>query len=316
MSSNDPNVNYKSITENFLEAIYKHAPLKKKFVKGNQAPFINREFQKAIYTRTRLKINIGEIHLEKMSQHKNRNLCVSIRRRSITNYLNKFTNKGLETNKSFSKFIEPFLTNKNTLTDCDITIVDGKKIIWDNLNQLKLSTTIVEINSGFKPLTITNQSKGNLSVIDDIIQTHQDHPSVKQIKNVITTSNTPKPIQFSFEPNNPLEVQKRLKNTDTKKATGFDKILPELVKLSAEVLSTPFSVAINNSLNYGVFPDDAEIASVIPLDKGTLNENEISNFRPANILNTFSKIYEKFIKDQLFLRLDRYLSPFISAYRK
>ena len=88
------------------------------------------------------------------------------------------------------------------------------------------------------------------------------------------------------------------------------------MKLSAEVLSTPFSVAINNSLNYGVFPDDAEIASVIPLDKGTLNENEISNFRPVNILNTFSKIYEKFIKDQLLLRLDRYLSPFISAYQK
>ena len=48
MSSNDPNVNYKSITENFLEAIDKHAPLKKKFVKGNQALFMNREFQKAI----------------------------------------------------------------------------------------------------------------------------------------------------------------------------------------------------------------------------------------------------------------------------
>ena len=48
MSSNDPNVNYKSITENFLEAIDKHAPLKKKFVKSNQALFMNREFQKAI----------------------------------------------------------------------------------------------------------------------------------------------------------------------------------------------------------------------------------------------------------------------------
>ena len=32
MSSNDPNLNYKPITENLLEAIDKHAPLKKKFV--------------------------------------------------------------------------------------------------------------------------------------------------------------------------------------------------------------------------------------------------------------------------------------------
>ena len=55
MSSNDPNVNCKSITENFLEAINKHALLKKKLVRGNQAPFMNRGFQKPIYIRTRLK---------------------------------------------------------------------------------------------------------------------------------------------------------------------------------------------------------------------------------------------------------------------
>ena len=55
MSSNDPNVNYKSITENFLEVIDKHAPLKKKLVRCNQGTFMNRDFQKAIYPRTRLK---------------------------------------------------------------------------------------------------------------------------------------------------------------------------------------------------------------------------------------------------------------------
>ena len=55
MSSNDPNVNCKSITENFLEAIDKHALLKKKLVGDNQAPFMNRDFQKPIYSRTRLK---------------------------------------------------------------------------------------------------------------------------------------------------------------------------------------------------------------------------------------------------------------------
>ena len=47
---------------------------------------------------------------------------------------------------------------------------------------------------------------------------------MKQIKNVITTSNTPKPIYFSFEPTNPVEVQKRLKNIDNKKATNITQI--------------------------------------------------------------------------------------------
>ena len=137
-------------------------------------------------------------------------------------------------------------------------------------------------------MKITNHSKYDLSVIDEIIRTYQDHSSVKQIKNVITTSNTPKPIYFSFEPTNPVEVQKRLKNIDTKKATGFDKIPPKLVKLSAEVLSTPLSIAINNSLKYGVFSDDAKIALAIALDKGKPNKNEISNFRLVSILNIFS----------------------------
>ena len=35
MSSNDLNVNYKAITENFLQTIDKHAPLKEKFIRGN-----------------------------------------------------------------------------------------------------------------------------------------------------------------------------------------------------------------------------------------------------------------------------------------
>ena len=112
-----------------------------------------------------------------------------------------------------------------------------------------------------------NQSKDDFSVIDEIICTYQVHPSVKHISSAITTSNTPKPIFFSFEPTNPVEVQKRLKNINTKKATGFDKIPPKLVKLWAEILSTPLSIAINNSLKYGIFPDDAKIALVIPLDK-------------------------------------------------
>ena len=116
-----------------------------------------------------------------------------------------------------------------------------------------------------------------------------------KITSAITTSNTPKPISFSFEPTNPVEVQKRLKNITTKKGKSFDKIPTQLVELSAEILSTSLSIAINYSLKYGVFPDNVKIASVIPLGKGKPNKNEISNFRPVSMLNTFSKIYEKVI---------------------
>ena len=156
------------------------------------------------------------------------------------------------------------------MTVCDITIVDGKQIISDDLELAKTFSNhyinTIEINSVFKPLKIKNQSKDDFSIIDEIIHTYQDRSSNKQISSVIKTSNTPKPISFTFESTNPVESQKRLKNINTKKATGFDKILPKLVKISAEILSTPLSIAISNSLKYRAFADDAKIASIILLD--------------------------------------------------
>ena len=74
--------------------------------------------------------------------------------------------------------------------------------------------------------------------------------------------------------------------------------------------------AKNTSIAQNVFPENAKTASVIPLDKGKLNKNEMSNFRPVSALNTFSKIYERVIEDQIVRGMEKYFSPFLSAYRK
>ena len=58
----------------------------------------------------------------------------------------------------------------------------------------------------------------------------------------------------------------------------------------------PLSNAISNGFPKSIFPDNAEIAMVLPLDKGTSKKNDISNFRPVGVLTVFSKIYEHFIK--------------------
>ena len=77
----------------------------------------------------------------------------------------------------------------------------------------------------------------------------------------------------------------------------MDTIPPKLVKLSADFLTSLFTKAINTSIAENVFPENAKTASVIPLDKGKPNKNEMSDFRPVSVLNTFSKIYERVIKD-------------------
>ena len=54
---------------------------------------------------------------------------------------------------------------------------------------------------------------------------------------------------------------------------------------------------------------------VTPFDKGKPNNNEISNYRPVRVLNTFSKFYEKIIKKQLVGFMEEHFSPLISACR-
>ena len=74
--------------------------------------------------------------------------------------------------------------------------------------------------------------------------------------------------------------------------------------------------SINSSIEHNIFPDLAKTALFVPLDKGKPNKNGISNFRPLSILNTFSKIYEKVIKNQLLHGMENVFLPQISAYRK
>ena len=110
----NPNQNYNVLSNRFLEVVNVHAPLKTKIVRGNDAPFVDKQLRKAIYTRTRLrnKIHRNPSKENKIAYKKQMNFCVSLRRKCMKNYLKKLTEKGLTTNKGFWKFTKPFLTNK------------------------------------------------------------------------------------------------------------------------------------------------------------------------------------------------------------
>ena len=65
-----------------------------------------------------------------------------------------------------------------------------------------------------------------------------------------------------------------------------------------------------------MFPENAKVASVTPIDKKTDDKNSVLNFRPISILNCFSKVYENILKTQLMEKMNNLFSPFISAYRE
>ena len=104
-------------------------------------------------------------------------------------------------------------------------------------------------------------------------------------------------------------IKSLLPKVNNIKAVRIDSIPLKLVKLAAEPLSQTLVQAINMCIKQDNVPNNARVASVVPLGK-------VSNFRPVSVLNTFSKIYEQVIKEQIVLGTEKFLSTKISAYRK
>ena len=68
--SEDANVVYNDFCNRFRKVLDRHAPLKSKFIRGNQAPFMTKELSKGIMTKSKLK--------NKFNRHKNKGKLNSI----------------------------------------------------------------------------------------------------------------------------------------------------------------------------------------------------------------------------------------------
>ena len=83
----------------------------------------------------------------------------------------------------------------------------------------------------------------------------------------------------------------------------------------AYIIDKHLTNIINNDLLRKSFSDSTKLASVRPIFKKG-KRTEIGNYRPVSILNCFSKIYERFLHNQIASFSNEFLSDFISAYRK
>ena len=115
-----------------------------------------------------------------------------------------------------------------------------------------------------------------------ICKTFENHQSINEIRRNLIESAPPAQSETKAFVSSE-HVKKLLQIIDQKKSTGTDKIPPKLVQLSAVIVSTPLSNAINNSTLKVKSPHDAKVASVFSLDKHTDNEYSVNNFRLASV---------------------------------
>ena len=104
--------------------------------------------------------------------------------------MDKISEKGIQTNKSFWNFIKPFMTNKGMIASNNITLIEGKNVITD---EYKISQTynkhyinIVEKSCGKKPNKI-GTTLGSLND-SDVLTGLLNHTKTIQVCSKLITS--------------------------------------------------------------------------------------------------------------------------------
>ena len=129
-----------------LDALNKHALLKKKHARGNQMPFFNKELSKVIMTRTKLR----NIFLQNRSEEnqiwytKQRNFCVSLLGKTKKRYYENLNEKSAVDNKLFWKTVKPLLSDKLACKD-EIHLIENNELVKTDLET-------VEVLNNFFPL--------------------------------------------------------------------------------------------------------------------------------------------------------------------
>ena len=114
--------------------------------------------------------------------------------------------------------------------------------------------------------------------------TYANHPSIIEIKKVTKNERT-----FSFKEVEEEEILELFKNIDLKNSTVEDKLPPKLVKCAASRIYKCLTLKINHGLKTSSFPNNAKRAAATPLDKSSLDKNDVIKFRSVGLLNCFLK---------------------------
>ena len=95
------------------EAIQRHAPIKKRYVRANQASFINKKINKEIMKRSRARNKFlnKKSDIDRKTYNKQLNLCVSLIRSEKKNFFSNINTSDI-TDHAFWKTVKLFFTDK------------------------------------------------------------------------------------------------------------------------------------------------------------------------------------------------------------
>ena len=293
---------YSKLTEIFQKILQKHAPLKSKQIRGNYAPFMNKELSKVIINKSQLRNKYLKWPSREnfLAYKKVENKCNTLTRKNKKRYFEYVAkNKNFATSKIFWNTVRPCITNKGTVSDENIKIKaeENQNIKTKNKNKSKLVSiktndlikdesvlveifnnhyiTIVEKTSGIAPESFgdSSLSENDEETVNKIFKHYENHPSVSKIKH-----NQNETLNFDFPTAKVEDIHKIIKSSNPRKATGPDGIPVKILKIARNVIDSHLTNIINRDIEENKFCEDAKTALVRPIYKKK-DRDKIPNYR-------------------------------------
>ena len=302
--------NFRNFTSSCNIILNKQAPQKKKYVRGNQSPFMNKDLSKAIMKRTKLRNIFLKNRTEENRNHytKQRNFCVTLLRKSKIEFYGSLNVKNLRDNKKFWGVVKPVLSNK-VMPSEKITLVENDDILEND----KRTATV--FNNFFSNI-ITNlgipqyiEEEPISQDIDDplmkAIVKYRNHPSIVAIKGKCDSG-----LSFSFSQVERDEIMKEINNLKKSKTIQSTDIHTRLTKKNCDIFCDFAFENFNSCVLTSIYPSPLKNADITPVfKKGTKTSKD--NFRPVSILSNISKIYERL----MFKQISEYFEPILSKFQ-
>ena len=131
-----------------MNTLKSFAPIKKKYARGNQMPFMTKNLSKEIMIRPRLRNKYLKHKTEenRVLYTQQRNKCVSLLRKTKINYYGNLDEKDITDNKKFWKTVKPLLSDKSINSDKIHLNGNGELINSESKTAEELSRIIKEFS--------------------------------------------------------------------------------------------------------------------------------------------------------------------------
>ena len=238
------NFSYNQFAKTFQNILDRHAPLKKKVIRGNQKPFKNRQLRRAIMRRSRLHnvFNQTRLQEDRKKYRQQRNYCVKLRNEARKQYFSNLDPTHAE-KSGFWDALGPVFSNKTEKKNKRIILVEQNEIISDDRKVEEI------FNRHFKEITKSLNIAQYIPDCDEYkqiedpvlraIHKYKQHPSIVRIRDQLANSTK----GFKFNHISRWIVKDKLRAAKNKK---FDPHIPMNLLKCTDACVIPLTDLINN----------------------------------------------------------------------